>query len=105
MHLRAPLRRDARHAAVQKSGWVPTDDVSELDNERFPPPCKIACRNFPGLFPGVCKPRLHSFFAGICNYASEDNKVFIGPEEFSGIAKRDYRRFASLPKFSAVDFP
>lgn len=71
----------------------------------FPSPCKIACRSFPGLFPGVCKPRLHAFFADICNYASEDNKVFIGPEEFSGIAKRDYRRFASLPKFSAVDFP
>lgn len=86
MHLRAPLRRGARHAAVQKSGWVPTNAVSELDNERFLP-----MQNSLPEFPRVCKPRLHSFFTGICNYASEDNKVFIGPEEFSGIAKRDYR--------------
>lgn len=100
MHLRAPLRRGARHAAVQKSGWVPTNAVSELDNERFLP-----MQNSLPEFPRVCKPRLHSFFTGICNYASEDNKVFIGPEEFSGIAKRDYRALCFPSKIFGGRFP
>lgn len=58
VHLRAPLQRGARHAAVQKSGWVPTNAVSELDNERFPP-----MQNSLPEFPGVVSRSLQAALA------------------------------------------